>query len=262
MKRFYSILLFSTLLIVFAFADTKIIAHRGFSSAAPENTLAAFREAIAVGADFFELDVRQSRDGKLVVIHDHALNRVSSAGDTGKVAEMTLRELRKARVGYSRRFKDQFKREGIPTLRRALYTAKNKIPVCVEIKVPDIEAAVLKTIYNLKMEKQVIIFAFDYEVLKKIRELDAEIPLLYLRGSVDRQTLDQAEEIQASAIGAGRATAITGELLAQMRAKGLELWQWTVNDIDEIQRLLDIGIDGIITDYPDRALELREAKSE
>ncbi|MDD3966242.1 MAG: glycerophosphodiester phosphodiesterase family protein [Candidatus Marinimicrobia bacterium] len=261
MKRLYTLLLFNVILIVFICAETKIIAHRGFSSAAPENTQTAFREAITVGADYFELDVHQSRDGKLVVIHDGSVNRVSSNGMTGKIADMSFREIRKVRAGYSKKYGETFKNARIPTLKQALRLAKNKIRVCVEIKAPDIEAAVLKAVYDLKMEKQVIIFAFDYGVLKNMREMDKDIPLLYLRSVVDSTVIADATAIKAAAIGAGRPTAITAELLKEVHANDMELWQWTVNDPNDMQRLLDIGIDGIITDHPDKALTLRAARA-
>jgi len=260
-KRPFFCFLLSTFLVVLSFAETRIIAHRGFSSAAPENTLAAFREAIAVGADYFELDVHQSRDGRLIVIHDATVNRVASGGEQGKVADMSLRELRKIRVGYPRRFEDNFPRERIPTLRRALRVAKGKISVCVEIKVEGIEEATMKTIRRLNMEDEVIIFSFHYSVLEKFRELDADIPLLYLRSVVDSTFIADAAAIRASAIGAGRPTKITAELLQTVHAKGMELWQWTINDPADMQHLLEVGADGIITDYPDVALELREKLS-
>ncbi len=255
------IFLLGTLLPALTFAETKIIAHRGFSSAAPENTLAAFREAIAVGADYFELDVHQSRDGHLMVIHDATVNRVASGGEQGKVADMTLRELRKIRAGYPRRFEDNFPQERIPTLRRALRTAKGKIKVCVEIKVEGIEEATMQIIRRLRMEDEVIIFSFHYSVLEKFRELDADIPLLYLRSVVDSTVIADAAAIRASAIGAGRPTKVTAELLQTVHAKGMELWQWTINDPTDMQYLLEVGADGIITDYPDVALELREKLS-
>ncbi|MBW6458637.1 MAG: hypothetical protein K0B52_05670, partial [FCB group bacterium] len=229
-KRFFYCLLLSTFLFVLSFGETKIIAHRGFSSAAPENTLAAFREAIAVGADYFELDVHQSRDGHLMVIHDATINRVASGGEQGKVADMSLRELRRIRVGYPRRFEDRFQRERIPTLRRALRLAKGKIKVCVEIKVEGIEEATMKNIRDLKMEDEVIIFSFNYSVLEKFRELDKDIPLLYLRSVVDSTVIADAAAIKASAIGASRPTKITPGLLQTVHSKGMELWQWTIND--------------------------------
>lgn len=201
-KRSFLCLLLCAFSVVFSFAETKIIAHRGFSSAAPENTIAAFRKAVDAGADYFELDVHRSRDGKLIVIHDHTLNRVSSSGDTGKVADMNFREIRKVRAGYSKKFGETFKNERIPTLKQALRVAKGRIRVCVEVKAPEIEAAVLKTIRDLKMDKDVIIFSFGYDILRTFRELDAEIPLLYLRSVVDSTVIADAVAIRASAIGA------------------------------------------------------------
>ncbi len=243
---------------VFSFAETRIIAHRGFSSAAPENTLAAFNKAIETGADYFELDVHQSRDGKLVVIHDGSVDRVSSNGMTGKIADMDFREIRRVRAGYPKKFGETYKNVRIPTLKQSLRAARGKIRVCVEVKAPDIEAAVLKTVRALNMEKDVIIFSFGYDILKTFRELDAEIPLLYLRSVVDSTVIADAAAIRATAIGAGRPTVITPEVLKSVRANGMELWQWTVNDPADMQRLLDLGVDGVITDRPDLALELRD----
>ena len=185
MKLLHALLLSLILLSSFLSAETKIIAHRGFSAKAPENTLIAFKKAIRSGADYFELDVHKTADDSVVVIHDSSIDRVCSNGLSGKIADMSFAETRDVRMGYPKKFGKRFRRASIPTLKEALACAKGKIKVCVEIKVSNVEASVIKTINNLQMNDEVIIFSFDYNVLKNIRELDPVIPILYLRSVVN-----------------------------------------------------------------------------
>ena len=153
-------------------AQTKIIAHRGYSTIAPENTLIAFQKSIDIGADYFELDVHKTKDGSLVVIHDYSVDKTSSNDKSGKIAEMTTNEVSEVRVGYTDKFKDAFENEKIPTLKEALELAKGKIKVCIEIKVQGIEAEVLKIVNDLNVNNEVIVFCFSYPVVAKIRKLD------------------------------------------------------------------------------------------
>ena len=145
----------------------------------------------------------------------------------------------------------------IPTLREALAIAKGKIKVCIEVKVYDIEEAVLKTVNDLKVNDEVIIFSFYHSVLVKFRELDNEIPILYLKGKADEKTIEQALEIKATAIGLGLGTVLTKEYLNMAHENGLEVWQWTVNEESKMKELVSLGIDGIITNFPDKALGIR-----
>ncbi|MFA6618216.1 MAG: glycerophosphodiester phosphodiesterase family protein [Candidatus Neomarinimicrobiota bacterium] len=258
MKRSLSFLLTALVLFTFAFAETKVIAHRGFSAKAPENTLIAFRKAIRSGADYFELDVHKTADDSVVVIHDGSVNRVCSNGISGNIAEMSFKESRAVRMGYPKKFGKKFRRAGIPTLKEALSLAKGKIKVCIEIKAADVEKAVLKTVNDLNMNNEVIIFAFSYDVLKNIRDLDPEIPILYLRSVVNEETIKMVKDISGNAIGAGLKTPLTPELLDQAHESGIELWQWTVNKEEDMKRLLNISADGIISDHPDKVLKLQK----
>ena len=242
------------------FAETKIIAHRGFSAKAPENTLIAFKKAIRSGADYFELDVHKTADDSVVVIHDGTVDRTCSNGINGKIADMSFEEARTVRMGYPEKFGKKFKHAGIPTLKEALICAKGKIKVCVEIKASNVEASVIKTINDLQMNDEVIIFAFDYEVLKNIRALDPVIPVLYLRSVVNEETIQMVKAINGQAIGAGLKTPLTSELLNLAHANDIELWQWTVNKPEDMERLLNISADGIITNHPDVALKLRRTE--
>jgi len=235
-------------------AQTKIIAHRGFSGITPENTLISFQKAIECGADYFELDIHKTKDDSIVVIHDESIDRTSSNDMKGEIAEMTYSELNAVRVGFSKEFGDKYKNEKIPTLREALELAKGKIKVCIEIKVYDVEKEVLNIVNDLGVNDEVIIFSFYYPVLTKIRELDKNIPTLFLVNNADIMILDSARAIGSNAIGSGNGTAVTREFLDIAHNNGMEVWIWTVNDEDEMQKFIDIGIDGLITNFPDKAL--------
>ena len=241
-------------------AQTKIIAHRGFSSIAPENTLIAFQKAIDCKADYFELDVRKTQNGSIVVIHDSSVNRTSSNDSKGEIAKMTYNDLTAVKVGYPAKFGDQYKNEKIPTLREALELAKGKIKVCIEIKVYGVEKEVLEIVNDLDMNDEVIIFSFYYPVLTKIRELDKTVPILFLKGSADKMTIADAKAIEASAIGVGNGTRLTKEYLDYAHMNNIEVWKYTVNKESEMQKLIDLGLDGLITDFPDKALNKRSTK--
>ncbi len=170
---------------------------------------------------------------------------------------MNYSELAAINVGYSKRFDDKFENEKIPTLREALKLAKGKIKVCIEIKVDDVEEEVLKIVNELGVNDEVIIFAFSYPVLTKIRQLDSEIPILFLKNRADKVTIGSAKDIEASAIGVGSGTTITKEFIEYAHSQGIEVWRYTVDDKDKMKRLIDVGLDGLITNFPDRALKIR-----
>lgn len=240
-------------------AQTKIIAHRGFSSIAPENTLIAFQKAIECNADYFELDVHKTKNDSIVVIHDSSIDRTSSNEVKGRIAEMNYSDLATLTVGYPIKFDDKYENEKIPTLREALKLAKGKIKVCIEIKVYGAETDILKIVNDLGVKDDVIIFSFYYPVLAKIRQLDKNIPILFLINKADKMTIDYAKIIESNAIGVGYGTTVTEEYLNFAHKNGIEVWKWTVNKEDEMQQLIDLGLDGLITDFPAKALKKLES---
>lgn len=256
-KKIITTLVF-IMLNLFTTAQTKIIAHRGFSGIAPENTLAAFQKAIEIKADYFELDVHKSKDGQLFVIHDGSVQRTSSNQVTGTIAQMNANEISAVRVGYSKKFGNTFKNEKVPTLKEALELAKGKIKVCIEIKVYDIEKEVLNIVNELKMNDDVIIFSFYYPVLKNIRKLDSEIPVLYLvEDNIGyKKIIENATKINANAVGVGPEIKITKEFLNLGHQFEVQVWKWTVNQEEEMQELIALGLDGIITNHPDKAIQI------
>jgi len=248
------------LLVITIQAQTKVIAHRGFSGIAPENTLAAFQKAIDSQFEYYELDVHKTKDDSLVVIHDATVDRTSSNGMKGKVSEMTYQELSKVRVGYSNKFGNEFKNEKIPTLREALVKSKGKIKVCVEVKVKGVEQEMLDIINDLDMKDEVIIFSFYYQVLEKVRQLDKEIPILFLVGSANEQSIAAAKNVGAQAIGAGGGNPLTKEYIEKAHENGIEVWRWTVDDTITMKELVEVGVDGIISNFPDRIAKLPGGK--
>lgn len=238
---------------------TKIIGHRGFSSKAPENTLSSLSEAILIGCDYFELDIQSSRDGKAFVLHDDTLDRTSS-NFTGGINRYYSYELKKALVGFPDKFGDVYKNEKLPTLKDALLLGKGKIKICIEIKSVGIEASVSQLIHELKMEKDIIIFSFIPEVLLKINSLSPTLRLLFLTETFTQKDIDTAIRINAIGLGISSTIGVHEDHLNILHQKNLELWMWTINDPKQLQLAVDIGIDGIITDYPNLAKQLKNRK--
>ena len=243
-------------------AQTKIIAHRGFSGVAPENTLIAFQKAIDSNADYIELDVRKTKNDSIIVIHDTSVDRTSSDDIKGIVSELNYSDLSNINVGYPSKFDDQYINEKIPTLREVLQLTKGKIKVCIEIKVNGIETDVLRIVKYTGVNYYIIIFSFYFTVLTKIKQLDNNIPTLLLVNKADSLTINSAKEIELSAIGVGYGTTVTKEFIDSAHKNGMEVWKWTVNDEDKMVKLIDLGIDGIITNYPDKALKVLDTKTD
>jgi len=230
---------------------TTIIAHRGASSVAPENTMAAFQKAIDFGADYYELDVRASKDDTLMVIHDRTLDRTTTG--TGSFHDFTYRQLRAFDAGSW--FGEEFKGEKIPTLRESLQLAMdNKIKVCVEIKDYDKTPLVVELIEEMNAEKSVIIFCFDFDAVALSKEMNPKIPVLYLHSQIEEEHLQDIKEIGGEMAGSGSGK--PDDIIDKAHAGDLEFWVWTVNKIDDMKALIDRGVDGIITNYPQELIKL------
>ncbi len=228
-------------------SETKVIAHRGASSVAPENTLAAFKKAAEFRADYFELDVYFSKDDSLVVIHDKSVNRTTDG--SGFVSLLTFAQLRELDAGSW--FDEQFAGEKIPTLKEALLVGKeNDVKVCVEIKAsaPGIVEKVVDLIEKLNMESRVIIFSFNFEQISLAKQLNPAIPVLYLFEVMSTEKIDKAKGIDAQAVGAGGVA--DPDLIDYAHQNNIEVWRWTVNSAAEMSEMIALNIDGIITNYP------------
>jgi glycerophosphoryl diester phosphodiesterase len=240
-----------------------VIAHRGFSGAAPENTLAAFKKAMEVGGDMLELDVHFSKDGQVVVIHDDTLDRTTNG--RGKVGDYTLKELRQFDAGS--RFAPQFAGERIPTLVEVLKLAKGKIPVNIEIKndspspykITDLADRVLQEVKKAGMEGEVIFSSFYPSSLERIKERDPRIwvALLYHR---DWSSLREVTGGRAFPVLNLRLSFLTQEKIARIHREGMKVNTYTVNSEEEMERFIRWGVDGIITNHPDKLIRILKQK--
>ncbi|MBQ7580235.1 MAG: glycerophosphodiester phosphodiesterase [Clostridia bacterium] len=237
---------------------TKVFAHRGFSGCYPENTMLAFEKAIELGADGLETDVHLTKDGQVVMIHDESPYRTT--GDKGLVMDYTLEELRKFDASYKDRFGDKFSNNPIPTLREyfELVSRHDGFMTNIEVKTDrilykGIEEAVLELIDEFSLRDRIIISSFNHHTVKRFKELAPDIKCGFLVGdwiiNVGSYTKSQGIECIHPPY-----YQLTDELHPEIKNAGREINTWTVNEEADIKRMIDLGVDCIIGDYPDRAL--------
>jgi glycerophosphoryl diester phosphodiesterase len=227
-----------------------IVGHRGLAGLAPENTLASFREAVRIGADWLEFDVRFSSDGHPVIIHDGSLKRTSSG--RGPVRGRSLAELRKLDAGSW--FDERFAGEKIPTLEE-VFKLGSRVRLNVEIKARSAPArhaaqAVWSRIQESGLEDRTLISSFDLNILRALRELDPTVALGFpwqigLRDPVRRALALKCKMMLFEVSG------LSEKKVRRCREVGLAVWVYTVNEPEEMRRVLDLGIDALITDRPD-----------
>jgi glycerophosphoryl diester phosphodiesterase len=254
-----------------------VIAHRGYSQIAPENTLPAFKLAKTAGADMVELDYYHSKDGELVVIHDGTLDRTTDAvakwgGSKIPVASKTLAELKTLDAG--KWFDPQFTGTKVPTLAEALDLIQNGNVTLIERKAGD-AAACVKLLQSRGLVNRVVVQSFDWSYLADFHKLEPKQVLGALgpSGSRDGKKLTEAEKVlskewidlalQSGVRVVGWNNQVTKEAVDYAHSKGLDVWVYTINDEAEAARLLDLGVDGIITNNTGliwRAVALRQVK--
>jgi len=230
------------------------IAHRGAAGHAPEHTLAAFEMALAQHAQMIEFDVRLTADEELVVFHDETLERTTPA--RGRVREATWAEICTLDAGswFSPEYRDQRPLR----LRDVLEWANGRVPLNIELKEPASEAAVLlprllRELRAAKAVERVVISAFDWELLVKLRERDpqARIGILWHDPALTAEAWQLADRIAASSVHP--LWGLAGpELVSAAHERNLQVYVWTVNDESWMRSLVACGVDGMISDFPDR----------
>ncbi len=237
--------------------DFVVIAHRGASAYAPENTHSAFKMAIEMKAEMIELDLLLSKDGIPVVIHDQNLERTT--GKKGDVSDFTLADLRVLETGAW--FDKKFKGEPFPTLEEVLTYTKDKIAVNIEIKheaVTDtakdgIVDKALKLVYNAGMEDQVIFSSFDYRVMEHLNELDPEMPKALLYEKSQSGNLTPKELVEKYTVDAFNCSykELSEEWIEELTTHNIPFFIYTVNDKTLMEKITKAGARGIFSDYPD-----------
>jgi glycerophosphoryl diester phosphodiesterase len=229
------------------------IAHRGASGDFPENTRIAFAKAIEAGADMIELDCQLSRDGHVVVFHDEHLKR--TAGSTGRVRDKTLEQLKKLDIGSWRN--EMFKDERILTLEEVLQIIAGKIDLCIEIKSypgasSDLEIKLLFIVSHYDYLDRTIFSSFAYSHLRRVRELAPQARIGVIHGSDGQgDPLNFAKEIGAGSIHLEKQLA-SPEFLINSRQAGVDVYVWTVNEVKEMKRFVSLGVQGLMSDFPER----------
>ncbi len=223
-----------------------VIAHRGASGERPENTLAAYELAVEQRADMLELDLHRTRDGAIVIAHDAELKAL---GGRGEIADATLDEVRALDAGQGER---------VPTLDEVLDRLGARIPMNLELKrgtrerYAGLEAQALEAVASRELASRMLFSSFYDPVVARLRELSdkARIGLLVSRrfpqGAVARARALRAEALHPEAALASR------ELIDEAHGAGLAVYVFTVDDPGEMRRLLELGVDGLFTNYPAR----------
>jgi len=232
--------------------DTMIIAHRGAAGKAPENTRVAIHHAINDGADWIEIDVQESIDGEVVVIHDSDFMKLAHVNL--KVWESTLEEIQDIDVGSW--FNGGFSSERVPTLEDILAIAKGKCRVLIELKYYghdiQLEQRVVEIVEKADMVEHVAIMSLKYKGIKDFRRLRPDWPI----GLLSTKAIGKISDLEGDFFAINIATA-KPSFIRRIQSSGKKVYVWTVNDRISMSRLMSLGVDGIITDEPALANEVR-----
>lgn len=265
------LLVFLLLASMQTFAQKPLVtAHRGASGYAPENTIAAVKRALEIGVDRIEVDVQQTLDGVVVCLHDKTLNRTTNG--EGKVGKMTFAEL--SQILANKGFEDQFPTEKVPTLDAVFELLDGQTQFVIEIKAgrstyPEIEDNVVRLIKKYKAEKWALVHSFNDRVLEYLDDNYPEIRLqklfvakpswlpLMLDFRLHFAALSDYDYVEGFGVSKG---AVNGHLVERIHGLNQVIHVWTVNSEDDINDMLELGVDGIISNYPDRVKQLKAAR--
>jgi glycerophosphoryl diester phosphodiesterase len=229
----------------------KIIAHRGASGYAPENTIAALKHALLLGIDMVEFDVHALPTGEVVLMHDHRVNRTTDGN--GYVLDQHFSDLRLLDAGDG---------ELVPTLEEALDLIDRQTRVDIELKGPRCAASVAKIITAYMKHgwqaHDFLVSSFDHHLLREFKHLIPEIDLAAMNDAIPLGYAAFAEELQATVIGPSDEF-VNKPYVEDAQRRGLQVYVWTINDPEEVERMCAIGVDGIFTNYPDLARKAAEA---
>lgn len=227
-------------------ADTEITAHRGGAWKAPENTISALQYTIDSGADYAEVDVQETKDGELILLHDDSLKR--TAGVKKNVWDMTLKQIEKLDAGAS--FHKKFRGEKIPEFTEVLKFCKGRLDLNIEIKYngknKGIVNKVVRAIKENHFEDHCVVTSMNYQFLKQIKKIAPEIRTGYIM----TMTYGGVQGMEAADFFSVKHTYVDEKFVTQAHALGKEVYVWTVNYKGDAKRMLDMGVDNIITDDP------------
>jgi glycerophosphoryl diester phosphodiesterase len=227
-----------------------VIAHRGASAYQPENTLPAYELAVEQRADMIEIDLHTTRDGAIAIRHDGELEHW---GREGEIADLTLEELRELDAGQGQR---------IPTLDEVLDGFASRIPFNLELKISNtgpyrgMERIAVERTERRGVLGETLFSSFYDDVLRELRDVGAGVRIAVLVSARKPERIfERAETVAAEAVNPFF-TLVDSELVRRAHGEGLAVYPYTVDEIDSMERLLDLGVDGLFTNRPDRLREL------
>jgi glycerophosphoryl diester phosphodiesterase len=228
------------------------IGHRGAAGTHPENTMASFRRAGEVGADGVEFDVHRTRDGHLMVIHDYWLDRTTTG--TGMIRGLSLEEVRQADAGV--KTGEQFAGERVPTLQELIRSTSPELRLFLELKAgsvhyPGIEEELVAFIRAEGVQDRVQVSSFDHKALRRLHGLDPNLQLGMLYGENLLDPVGMAKAVGASALHPVWEW-VTPDMVEAAHVAGLQVNTWTVNLPEAVTMMRACGVDGIMSDFPER----------
>lgn len=239
---------------------TQITAHRGYSAVAPENTMYAFEEAVGIGADYIELDVQLTADGQLVVFHDNTIDRTTDG--KGKLSKYTYEELQEFSAGSWFSKDGMFDDAKIVLFSDVLECVGNDILLNIEIKNHgDIVRTAEKTVEVIEeygIERSCYVTSFSYKALKTVKKLNPKIKTGLIANIATSTSFSQLKYIDAVSLNY---IFINQSVVNMAHQNGKRVFVWTVDNRSDIQHMIAMGVDNIITNRPDRVSEIVTSKS-
>jgi glycerophosphoryl diester phosphodiesterase len=243
-----------------------VVAHRGASGYAPENTMAAIKKAITMGVDMIEIDVQLSKDNEVVLMHDLTVDRTTNG--KGKVRDLYLEEIKKLDAG--KWFSSEFSGEKVPTLEEVIQAINGQCKLLIEVKRVkskklEIENKIVQLINKYNAYNWCIVQSFETQVIKNIQALDKSIEChklvtmnisvlpLHIDSRIKTGTIYKYKNVQSIN---PYFKMLNKRKVKKIHSYGQKVITWTVNEPEDMKRMIEMGVDGIITNYPDRLIQL------
>ncbi len=240
------------------------IAHRGFSSKYPENTMLAFKKGVEAGCEGIETDLHMTKDGIIVICHDETINRTTNG--EGYIKDYTYEKLCKFEAGI--KFDKQFIGEKIPSLDELLDYVKDKdLLINLELKndiifYDDLEKKVVDKVYEFKLEKNVILSSFNHYSMLKIKQYNPEIKTGLLYEAILYKPEEYIKTLKADALHPPFYSLKDEKRVNEIKNNGIMINTYNVKKEEDMKRLIELEIDGIITDYPDKLYKIKNCSTD
>lgn len=247
----------ATFLVGCSSSGVVVTAHRGASGLAPENTLSSMQAAIENNADFSELDAQETADGVIIVLHDKDLKR--TGGKEGNIWELNYADLKNYEVGSW--FDKKYDGEKIPTLQEVIDLVKGKMKLNIELKMNGHEKKlaerVVKIVEDNNFVDQCIITSFNFDEIKTVRKINKNIKVGYIFSKIP----DDVDVFSADCdLLSVNKKLVDEAFVKKAHDHGKEVHVWTVNEPEDMKRLIALGVESIITNYPNKLNEILESE--